>query len=798
MISKRDSSKRQNIRHVRQTSIFKDLARHDLQKKLHTCTRSRQNGGSDDESPSMSMFDLSVPKHRKSRKKSQKDENTASQKNEKTADKLVSFAKEVEEKTGNSVNELNMSMFDLSVPKHRKSRKKSQKDENTASQKNEKTADKLVSFAKEVEEKTGNSVNELNMSMFDLSVPKHRKRRSKRSSKSLKKSQETAETAEELELVTVEDLVSLAKIADEKYKKALKIAKEKEVKLKAAIETHFKAYEKAEKAKKAAANYTMEEAKMNNNEVDEDAQPRLGPANADVYIHSLMNEAAKKAEEAVEEARETSNKANDKAQELKKKAQELKKKAQELKKKPDKANKQSRILSTVTDVNGDVYELGLLQWTTTVHEIKKILATNYSMEEACLTLYNKEDVTGCFMLKDAEDLLQVYKKCKNKKKKLNLDVLLSCKTNMVDWINEIEGRQGELPPSLSFSIKSKKICWNRFSPKSLLRPLGISTVPAHPNLVVITCFESHQVRVYATRYSGLEGVMTIMGSKVQVPNYMTGSRIGATRGNFRQPCGVVVTADSKYVIVAEHMPMALLFGYDDDETSGRLQLLRLTVPGRPAWGHGAELSGRVEKQFIGEGQLNYPYRIALRNVGDGGQTVLVSELHGHQVSEWTLDGRKIRTFGTGLEGSGDGELDMPCDMTVLPISGNIAIADTNNHRVSIFDGESARFLYCFGRDNFTSPCAIATDAYDHIIVLDDTNRLQIFEADGTHLCTRDDLGLSLGRKGLEWHGDNGGRLAIANGETNEVLFFISPYRSFLYFTKNFQKPINIPDGLADK
>ena len=627
--------------------------------------------------------------------------------------------------------------------------------------------------------------------MFDLSKPKT-KRSSKRSSKSLKKSQETAETAEELELVTAEDLVSLAKIADENYKKALKKAEEKEVKLKAAIETHFKAYEKAEKAKKkAAANYTMEEAKMNNNEVDEDAQPRLGPANADVYIHSLMNEAAKKAEKAVEEARETSNKANDKAQKLKKKA--------------DKANKQSKILSTVTKLNGDVYELGLLQCTTTVNEIKKILATDYSMEEDCLTLYNKEDVTGCFMLKDAEDLLQVYKKCKKvykkcknkKKKKLDLDVLFSCKTNMVDWINEIEGRQGELPPSLSFSIKSK-IGWNRFSPKSLLRPLGISTVPAHPNLVVITCFESHQVRVYATRYSGLEGLMTIMGRKVQVPDYMTGSRIGATRGHFRQPCGVVVTADSKYVIVAEHMPRALLFGYDDDETRGRLQLLRLTVPGRPAWGHGAELSGPVEKQFIGEGQLNGPYRIALRNVGDGVQTVLVSELQGHQVSEWTLDGRKIRTFGTGLEGSGDGELDMPCDMTVLPISGNIAIADTNNHRVSIFDGESARFLYCFGRDNFTFPCAIATDAYDHIIVLDETNRLQIFEADGTHLCTRDDLGLSLGQKGLEWHGDNGGRLAIANGERNEVLFFISPYRSFLYFTKNFPPPINIPKGLADK
>ena len=734
MIRKRDSSKRQNIRHARKTSIFKDLLRRVSKTKLQKGILSRQSGGSDDdeEGPNMSMFDLSVRKRSKSQKKS---------------------------------------------------RKKSQKDEKNASQENEKTAAKLISFAKEAEEKTGNDMNELDMSMFDLSKPKP-KRRSKRRSKSRKKSQETSAELVDFAQETAAELVGLANEADERYKVAWEIAKEKAVKLKTAMEKSKKAKEKAENAKKAA-NYTMEDAKVNNNGVDEDAQPRLGPANADVYvyIHSLMNEAAKKAEEAVEEARETSKKANDKAQKLKKKA--------------DKANKQSRILSTVTKLNGDVYELGLLQWTTTVNEIKKILATDYSMEEACLTLYNKDDVTERFMLKDSEDLQQVYKKCINKKNKLDLDVLLSCKTNMVDWINEIEGRQGELPPSLSFSIKSM-IGRNRFSPNSLLRPLGISTVPAHPNLVVITCFESHQVRVYATRYSGLGGVMTIMGRKVQVPDFMSGPRIGATRGDFMNPCGVVVTADSKYIIVAEHMPSDRAVGYDDDETRGRLQVLRLTVPGRPAWGHGADLSGPVEKQFIGEGQLNGPYRIALRNVGDGGQTVLVSELQGHQVSEWTLDGRKIRTFGTGLEGSGDGELDMPCDMTVLPISGNIAIADTNNHRVSIFDGESTRFLYCFGHENFTFPCAIATDAYEHIIVLDETNRLQIFEADGTHVCTRNDLGLSLGRKGLEWHGDNGGRLAIANGGTNEVLFFISPYRSFLYFTKNFPKPINIPKGLADK
>ena len=148
-----------------------------------------------------------------------------------------------------------------------------------------------------------------------------------------------------------------------------------------------------------------------------------------------------------------------------------------------------------------------------------------------------------------------------------------------------------------------------------------------------------------------------------------------------------------------------------------------------------------------------------------------------------MDGSKVRTVcGTGKRGSGDGELNAPNDVTVLPASGHIAIADYMNHRVVIVDGETGSFLRAFGSvgeekdGQFDGPSAIAADAHDHLLVLDgDTDRLQVFgAADGRHLCSRTDLGLNGGgNKGLEWRAEaGGGRLAIANGDGNDARLFV--------------------------
>ena len=177
----------------------------------------------------------------------------------------------------------------------------------------------------------------------------------------------------------------------------------------------------------------------------------------------------------------------------------------------------------------------------------------------------------------------------------------------------------------------------------------------------------------------------------------------------------------------------------------------------------------------GEGQLYLPTDVALL-LGEGGgqETVLVTEQENHRVSQFKLDGTFIRIFaGTGTRGSGDGEFSRPYGITVLGSSGEVAVTDFNNHRVQIFDHEG-KYKRQFGSrgkeadSQFYGPSALASDVHGNLLVLDLTNRLQVFSPEGKHLCTRNDLGLKgSSRKGMAW--SDVGELAVANGVGNQAL-----------------------------
>ena len=65
-------------------------------------------------------------------------------------------------------------------------------------------------------------------------------------------------------------------------------------------------------------------------------------------------------------------------------------------------------------------------------------------------------------------------------------------------------------------------------------------------------------------------------------------------------------------------------------------------------------------------------------------------------------------------------------------------------------------------DQFQCVTAIVSDDHDNLLILDHTNRLQVFSPKGKHLCTRNDLGLSnAGAQGIAWSAAGG--LAVANG-----------------------------------
>jgi DNA-binding beta-propeller fold protein YncE len=113
---------------------------------------------------------------------------------------------------------------------------------------------------------------------------------------------------------------------------------------------------------------------------------------------------------------------------------------------------------------------------------------------------------------------------------------------------------------------------------------------------------------------------------------------------------------------------------------------------------------------------------------------------------------------------------------VLGSSGEVAVSELNNHRVQIFDSEG-KYKRQFGTEGkedgqFNRPTTLASDAHGNLLVVDTTNRLQVFDPEGKHLCTRSDLGLQDDSyKGIAWSA--GGEIAVANGAACNALVWHS-------------------------
>jgi DNA-binding beta-propeller fold protein YncE len=106
----------------------------------------------------------------------------------------------------------------------------------------------------------------------------------------------------------------------------------------------------------------------------------------------------------------------------------------------------------------------------------------------------------------------------------------------------------------------------------------------------------------------------------------------------------------------------------------------------------------------------------------------------------------------------------------------VAVVDHHNHRVQIFDSEG-KYKRQFGTEGkedgqFYHPTGLTSDAHGNLLVVDFTNRLQVFDPEGKHLCTRSDLGLhEASPKGIAWSA--GGEIAMANSKANKALVWHS-------------------------
>jgi streptogramin lyase len=100
------------------------------------------------------------------------------------------------------------------------------------------------------------------------------------------------------------------------------------------------------------------------------------------------------------------------------------------------------------------------------------------------------------------------------------------------------------------------------------------------------------------------------------------------------------------------------------------------------------------------------------------------------------------TFFTnvGSLGSGNGQFNSPADVEVDPATGDLLVADQNNHRIQRLNSKG-EYLSQFGSNGsangqFKSPRSVAVDSSGNIWVADQNNhRIQKFTSSGTHLKT---------------------------------------------------------------
>ncbi len=116
--------------------------------------------------------------------------------------------------------------------------------------------------------------------------------------------------------------------------------------------------------------------------------------------------------------------------------------------------------------------------------------------------------------------------------------------------------------------------------------------------------------------------------------------------------------------------------------------------------------------FLGVGQLHCPSGVCANTV-----VVVVSESNpANCISVFNRgDGALLRRFGS--EGSGDGQLHFPSGLCFLSGDRHVAVADSNNHRVTVFstDGEFVRHV---GVGELESPTDVAASAFGELIVAD--------------------------------------------------------------------------------
>lgn len=176
------------------------------------------------------------------------------------------------------------------------------------------------------------------------------------------------------------------------------------------------------------------------------------------------------------------------------------------------------------------------------------------------------------------------------------------------------------------------------------------------------------------------------------------------------------------------------------------------------------------------GDFNGPRGVAV----DGDRNILVVDYWNNRIQKFTSRGEFLMAVGT--KGKRPLQFLNPTGIAFSTISSKIYVTDWGNHRVQILNSNFT-FFSSFGNEGsgkgqFSYPCGVALDKYGNIYVADSGNhRIQVFSDQGDFLKMFGCFEGEVGKRRLDYPNglavDASGLVYVSDGENYKVLVFTS-------------------------
>jgi len=214
------------------------------------------------------------------------------------------------------------------------------------------------------------------------------------------------------------------------------------------------------------------------------------------------------------------------------------------------------------------------------------------------------------------------------------------------------------------------------NPRGLNQPYAVS-VSRDGLRVAVVDMNAHNIWIYGVA-GGTTTYQTMYGS------------FGSANGQFKYPTGIAFTPDGSRIAVS-------------DTSNNRIVMLGIsgnTVTFQSSYG---ALGSGVD-QFNGPRNLSFD---------SSGSRMVVADISNNRIVMLGVTGSAVTHIAHfGTSGTGDGQLNFPYSATFSPDDTVIAVADTGNHRIQLFNvvGNSLTFKAVYGVGVLSSPSHVSFNA----------------------------------------------------------------------------------------